>query len=469
MKEILCIVNKPYSYCEELKEYIVDSTIYKELGFKPTANIKNMRALLNDEEAGYLVCIADPRVARKLKLELDSEDIRVKLILVLNSEETVLHAATKDKADILAVSAIERLSVKGLSELLKDTRVDIILDGKSSFKKVTNQFDDYLITGNPLEAREDDGLDEVLEDVKHGTGDIVYKCALLESQARSLVEKGMSKFEIHTDDRFLCDPDPIKFASEFLDIFPDIVTVHTPLDITMSVMTRPSCTIGQIANDRDMYRAVKNTMEFAQACADKYEHRVGIVMHNDHMTDELFVWNDSKKLRKVFKKLLKKYPDVDIYIENTTPMEPRTSINDITFHGGTFEDVPMIAHILNTGLCEDSQKRFYLCLDTCHLMCAMRVYKTLGLPNKYSMEDIFQIYGVNTKQLHLAYCKNFGVKMNEHGIGFQGNISVLRSFLCYIDKYMPEADIVLEMKEDDYHNPINSVEAANFINKFRND
>lgn len=458
MKEVLCIIQKPNSFCVELKEHIVENTVYKELGFSLSSNPKTNDDLFAEQDGEYFVAIVSPSVATDIyKQYKGNKDITIKFIMVVNYD----HEADKT----LCVSAIERLSVEGLDKMLREIYVDLLLDSRNSISYLTKQFDLFLDKENKL-AISNDEIEEI-EDVKM-RGNIVYKCSLSETQAKAIVDKGFDKFEIHTDDRFLCDPDAVKSALGILDILPDILTVHTPLDSTCSILDEPSCSLRGIGNSKSTYNAVKRTMHFAQKCADFYEHRVGVVVHNYDTVRGLFIDIDCTILKKRLAKLLKKYPDVDLYIENTTPMEPQDGFGTITMHGGVFDDVPMMCHILNDALCaEGRQKRFYSCLDTCHMLSSIRVYKALELSNEHTMKSMFEKYADTCAQIHFAYCKKFGVKLDEHGVGFQGNINIMNEWLTYIDEYMPMTNIVLEMREKDYYNPVNSVHAVEYINKFR--
>ena len=458
MKELMVIIDKPYSYCKELMDYLEKEVGYTQLPIKPCGNVKLMTKTISNADTDKLVCIAKPGIALKIKTAMESNDIKIKLLLVSTKESDVLHRARKADDDILRVSAIERLSVEGLGLLMSKTKIDIILDGSATFGYIKEQFDiKYKISEKKDEYKV----------VRPNTGDIVYKCALHMTQAKALVEMGLNKFEIHTDDRFICDPDAFKIADEFLDVFPDIVTVHSPLDSNMAYMSRPSCTLSHIAIDKATHHAIDMSMHFAQKCAEKYMHRVGVVIHNESTIQELFIDNDGSAIKKKLQKLLAKYPEVDLYIENTTPMEPANSFGDATLHGGCFTDTSLIVRSLNNALSDRFGERFFTCLDTCHMTASFKVYKALGLPINVTKEDMFKEYGDTCKQIHLAWLKNFGINPEEHGIGFQNYVKELKVLLDYIDMYMPNANIVLEMKEKDYCKPSNSVWAADYINKRR--
>ena len=463
MKELLCVVERQYSNLDALVEHIKKNTIYKELSVVPNSNAEYMSTQISKETGDYLYCVTKAHTALALKGNL--KNVKVVVVYIANNMDAVqTQSGYSSEKDILRITAIERLTVSGLSSLIDKHAIDILLDGSLSLKQLLKQFDSKL--------KSEDFMFPVLEDVDdtidngRNERELVYKCSINLEQAKALVDKGMRKFELHTDDRFICDPDAHEVALGLLDILPDIVSIHTPLDNMMVDMSRTSCTIGMIDKDKVMRKAVKSTMKLAQICAEKYGHRVSVIMHNEDSLNTLFIWNNSESVLRLFTKLLKKYPMVDICLENTTPMEKLDGFST-TFHGGVFSETAEIVQVLNSRLVDKVGERFFTCLDTCHLLTSFKVYKALGLPLNTTLPKVFSDYKTTCKQIHFANVKGFGTRNCHHGIGFQNDVKLMIELLQYIDLYLPGSDIVLEMKETDYYNPVNSVHATNFIQMYR--
>lgn len=293
---------------------------------------------------------------------------------------------------------------------------------------------------------------------------VVSKSALDVEQALRKVELGFTKFEIHLDAKdFSSDSINIKeVANKFSTIFPDVVTVHTPLDTTLKVFGTDSVEVLRVINNREMQKCLYDTCELAQCFAQLYNHNIGVIIHLCETHYAINRWNLEPILKNFYEDILKRYPNIEFYIENITPLE-KYSTGLSYFRSGTLNEPVMVARRLNSLFEDTFGVRFYTCLDTCHFLITDRISKAVNFDLKVNCEEIFALYSESCKNVHLANADEYGLESKQHGTGFQDDIVLLRYLIHLIQYYTPDANIVLEMREDDYLNPKNSMHARDYI------
>ena len=197
-----------------------------------------------------------------------------------------------------------------------------------------------------------------------------------------------------------------------------------------------------------MQISLEETCALAQGFAKHYGHKIGVVIHLSESDMLIEQWDLKNKVVAYYKQLLTNYPEVDFYVENTIPFEAYNN-NRNYCRCGTLDEPVYFVHKLNCYFADKYGTRFYTCLDTCHFLSTLKVYELANVPTHITLDNVFKLYGETCKNIHLANIIGTGYPAENHGTGFQNDITLLERFLIQIKEYMPNANIVLEMREKD--------------------
>ena len=280
------------------------------------------------------------------------------------------------------------------------------------------------------------------------------------------ISQGFSMFEIHTENNIITTCTQEEFYSlnrAAIDSYTDVVTIHSPLIPREKASGYDCVTLEGAVADKFMYEALRCSFQLADIFAKKFNHKVGVNVHIEHDIEDLLALDLIDRIEDMLRKLFNTYPMVDLYIENVIPLMSDTNGNTIA-RSGCFNEPAAIAKYFNSVLYGKSgQMRCYSTLDVCHALVTIRTQMAVGLEPRLSLEEYFEKYASTIKQIHLCNVKNFGYGKGEHGCTFKDDEELLDTILTYIERYCPFADLVLEVYEDDYANPINCKELADMI------
>lgn len=87
--------------------------------------------------------------------------------------------------------------------------------------------------------------------------------------------------------------------------------------------------------------------------------------------------------------------------------------------------------------------------------------------NTPSIEDYFREFAETTNVCHFSDCVGFGLKSQEHGVGFKSEL-MFKVYYRYFKKYMSNADLVIEMQEEDYLDCKNLKHTLKLIDQYKN-
>ena len=191
-------------------------------------------------------------------------------------------------------------------------------------------------------------------------------------------------------------------------------------------------------------------------------HRVYVVCHCELSLDQLNKWGMFDNIITRFDKILNKYPNIDINLENTMKLDPKK--DSYRFRNAYFEEPFYICEELRKRLKTD---RIGLVLDTCHALAnieAQNSFYGVQLGKKETIEDYFNLYKPYLKVIHLANSRNYGfgsdiLEENGHGVGFYTDeeIDVLKNLINNIQRIEFNDNLVLEIAEENY---LDSIEFA---------
>lgn len=310
--------------------------------------------------------------------------------------------------------------------------------------------------------------------MKELVSNVVAKSILDKEELKVRRDAGFKKIEVqlYTKDFFNVSDERIDFlVKDYAAHCNDVVTVHSPLPSDKDIyMGGEAVDVLDVLSNKNMQISLIETCKLAQGFAKYFNHRVGVVIHLGYSDisksgsyyNPTGVNNTQVKLKIFYQKLLKDFPDIDFYIENVPTFRDEKEF--FTTNKTDISTEPVyLAHLLNNLFSEQENKRFYTCLDTCHFMSNYKAYKKIAIPFPYTLDSIFDIYSSTCKNIHLSNLINYGFAHEEHGTGFQNDEVLLERFLNSIKQYMPNANIVLEMREKDYSNPENAIFVYNYI------
>lgn len=293
----------------------------------------------------------------------------------------------------------------------------------------------------------------------------VFKAALIPEQIRAKKENlGARNFEIQLfgDDI----GESVKLVDDFSRCIPlldNIVSVHTALTNKEGIMPGGNCDIGYLY-ERNVMLALEDACLLANMASLNHNHRVGVVIHNS-LSYEQFSKNPYflETVTDTLGSLLAKYPNIEFWIENVTPI---CTEHPITFKNGCIGDAADICRHLR----QKFGNRIGTVFGTCHAITTARILQDLGCD--YVLPEMFQSFSGTCKEVHFANVREYGFKEGQHGCGFdpndcQDNVKV-SGLLSKWQTYFPDALFCYEITETDYIANPQTCETVGLVHKILN-
>lgn len=192
---------------------------------------------------------------------------------------------------------------------------------------------------------------------------------------------------------------------------------------------------------------IMKTFKVCEELAQRQGFRVQLVLH---LNNGAFI--DKSSIIEFFCPLFELYPDVDIAVENSM----LTSKNHIR-NGVLSNDVPDFVVYFRSVVGEKYKNRICSVLDICHASATIRMINLLygrdiHFKEEDSLEQYFKDFQHTCKIVHFNYLRDLGMQPN-HGTSMTD--TEFRMCYGFYMKYLAEANLVVEMREFNYHNCIN--------------
>lgn len=182
-----------------------------------------------------------------------------------------------------------------------------------------------------------------------------------------------------------------------------------------------------------------------------------VVIHSESYYSALSDLGDTwVRIRETLSKLLTAYPNIEIAIENVSPIRGIGKGGRLHLANNFgFDNVEMVKRLRD----ELHSDRIGTCLDTCHAMLTDKyisaIYKEVAdrEPEDYSMKKFFEENREYCKLIHLADIKGSGYGKGRHGVPFEDNPNSLYHLIHIIKLYKLlsyNCPITLEVEETDY-------------------
>ncbi len=281
---------------------------------------------------------------------------------------------------------------------------------------------------------------------------VLAKAAPTREQLQGRIDNGFFNLELHLDG-YDFDIHPI------IDIFKEpgigdvlnVYHVHAPLGVNSSLAN-----IEEIGFRESTLR----TAHLAQYFANKYNHRVSIVIHAPIRSLSKY---EMMLVEEMFEEIYTRYPLVDTLIENIVPVRYKPVLEPSK--GYLLENLDFANQF--------SRYNVYTILDTCHIYTVAEYFKRfedlkLMHPPNYSVEWFIENNKDKLLAIHLSDTIGMGCLPGEHGAVLKD-----RKKLSVIFNKLKELDIkpviVLEVTETDFVNAPCLVEADRELRNFLRD
>lgn len=225
----------------------------------------------------------------------------------------------------------------------------------------------------------------------------------------------------------------------------NVVSVHTALTHKEGIMPGGNCDIGYLY-ERNVLLALDDACFIANIAGLSQNHRVGVVIHNS-LSYEQFSRNPYflMTVTETLGALLMKYPNIEFWIENVTPI---CKEHPITFKNGCIAD--------SADICKHLRQKFGdrigTVFNTCHAITTARILEDLGWD--YVFPDMLEAFSGVCKEVHFANVRGYGLKQGQHGCGFDPanpiDVVKLEGLLANCVEYFPDAYLCYEITETDY-------------------
>jgi len=228
-----------------------------------------------------------------------------------------------------------------------------------------------------------------------------------------------------------------------------IYSVHTKLgqgiDVCVDNITE------NFSHSKEMTAFTKDEIEKTFKLCEDLSQRQGFpVKMVVHMKSGTFM--EKRVLEEYYGPLFKEYPSVDLCIENvmlTTRGEVRSGVLP--------DNVPNFIKYFREVFNGEYDNRIHSVLDICHATSVIRMLNSLYGQDKQYKEDeeielYFKKFADTCAIVHFNFLRDFGLEPN-HGT----SMTDAEFKMCYGTylKYTPEAELVIEMREYNYHDCIN--------------
>lgn len=306
---------------------------------------------------------------------------------------------------------------------------------------------------------------------------ILAKSALILNQMQKKMSLGADGLEIQLLGELIDTPHTFK---NYEEAFPDfdklleipVYSIHAPLVNYIKALNKKeqqklniSCNIEQLthAEYKELFRQI---FRMAQAFANHQKHRVNIVVHteiNFTLLTTIYI-NIYNNIRDCINELLSQFKDVDICIENVSPVRAFNKQEKYVRLGNNFgfdgiELVKQLRKDLSKGVDTNESNRVFNTFDTCHAEVTNRFMGMLSLfyPGKinikeYELHEYFQKYAETTRIVHLSITRGNGVGNKSHGQPFKtaDDKQTAEYYISELKRTKFSAYYVLEVAEEDY-------------------
>lgn len=229
----------------------------------------------------------------------------------------------------------------------------------------------------------------------------------------------------------------------------DVKVVHAPLvpgmgDVVLEVLV----------DNKDQY-LLEQIFYIANRFGEHYNRSTLVVMHSESFYEALSDLGDAWfRLSNVVGKLLIKYPNTELVLENVSPLRGIGKNKEIHLSNNFAFDNVVMAKKLREELDTD---RVGVCLDTCHQMLSEKYiigfYNMLGdveVPD-LSLYKYLDTYKDYIKLIHLCDMKGSGYGKGRHGIRFtEETYDKLTGILDAYRFYNCTCPITLEVEETNF-------------------
>ena len=247
------------------------------------------------------------------------------------------------------------------------------------------------------------------------------------------LNRGADGIEIQvlsTRDRFFTDSWTLDLTKPCLEA---VTAVHMPLtdNIDIAIDTRQGP------------EYLKETCARAQALSETYGHRIHVIAHYNGSKKYLEDIGYYSQFVDFIRGTAKIYDNVDLCIENNVcnPMSP-------------CENCILVIDV--------GRENVRTCFDTCHALMIEKVTGAMAQVGNYKPFTIMDQITANRglcSHIHFAnaewYMNKYGYKKG-HGTTFGEKDDFVLAYLVQkSEKYFPDADVIYEVREDDYYNSMN--------------
>lgn len=253
----------------------------------------------------------------------------------------------------------------------------------------------------------------------------------------------------------------ITISDEILNIIP-ITSVHTLLEKGFQVELEKCIESDFVDHETaELYRRhLVDACVVAESCAIRQGFAVKVVAHIGNTTQNLI-----GEILNFVQYLLCIFPHITLAIEN----EMIINIDGITRLSCGPNDVPCFIRRVRKNLPENMRSRLGSVLDICHALSTIRIKNHIfGFDDNkdelLQLEKYF-VSGIDTCLIcHFNNLQHYGIG-KEHGTGFFNEEERFFDFLKLYQKYIPESDLVFEIREDDYSDAKNFENAIQLLKK----
>ena len=277
---------------------------------------------------------------------------------------------------------------------------------------------------------------------------VLVKSAPKTNNFLAKINHGTNLIEVQLTEWFTTD----EMLKESMREDMDIINVHTPLLENKDDQLTDGVNLDEFVSPFTRM-VLLDSCNYAEQLALYYKHDIKMIVHNSWSRQD---WEKSQlvgQLAEFFAGVIEKYPHLTFAIENITPL------TKFGFRSGCFpEDAAFLAKQLNKKL---KTKKFSTVIDICHLLMTNYTIETVAPDSEHvrplCLFEMFEQSDNMCSVIHLNNKIDNGMGKN-HGTPFtdsKADIVLLQEILENYQTYAHDADIVVEVKEDDYLNCVN--------------
>lgn len=264
-----------------------------------------------------------------------------------------------------------------------------------------------------------------------------------------------------------------EITDEDMSILP-ITSVHTALGANHWATDIDACIASDyISSEKANWTIAHLTRGcmLAEKCSNHQGFPVKVVVH---LRDRNRPYADTDYAM-IVGDLLRNYPHIEICFENV-PGFGENGCKGTNSYPGTVSDFAKTIRNDKWAIKDKDRHRIGVVLDVCHMLNTVRGLRILREKEGYNLvndvdgiEEFFKKDGDMAKIIHFNNSRFLGIKDINHSIPFQDDF-LFQAALSFTQQYTPSADLVLEIREDDYNKPVNFGSTAELVRKTeRND